>query len=261
MPALRLLQITDTHLEGDAHAQQRGIQTLAALRAVLAEALQQPADALLLTGDVTNDDPAGYRWIREELGRCGRAVLCIPGNHDDPAAMRRALPSEPFHHCGHHDFGHGDFGHGDFGGWRIVMLDSCLFGHTEGVLAATELLRLDRTLAEAPTRHALLVLHHPPVAMGSRWLDDLGLVNSDDFFEIVDRHANVRGILWGHAHQEFSSVRENAHGKIPLLACPSTCIQFLPGAADFALDTRPPGFRKLALQDDGRIDSEVVWVG
>lgn len=42
-----------------------------------------------------------------------------------------------------------------------------------------------------------------------------------------------------------------------LLGAPSTCVQFLPGAAHCAVDTRPAGYRWLDLHDDGRIDSGV----
>ena len=39
-----------------------------------------------------------------------------------------------------------------------------------------------------------------------------------------------------------------------------TCAQFLPGSEDFALDTRPPGWRWLELHADGRIETQVHWL-
>jgi Icc protein len=44
------------------------------------------------------------------------------------------------------------------------------------------------------------------------------------------------------------------------MATPSTCVQFRPGARDFELDVLPPGFRRLTLHDDGRIDTTVGWL-
>ena len=41
---------------------------------------------------------------------------------------------------------------------------------------------------------------------------------------------------------------------------PSTCAQFLPQANEFAVDARPPAYRRIALQPDGTLDTEVVWV-
>ncbi|MFM7799138.1 MAG: metallophosphoesterase [Planctomycetota bacterium] len=127
MAAVRLLQITDTHLTGDPAAAIRGVATLPSLRRVLAAVQDEiaAADAILLTGDVVHDDRDGYAWIRSELGALGRPVLCIPGNHDDPALMREELAGDPFRHCGHHDFG----------GWRIVMLDSTIPGDAAGELS------------------------------------------------------------------------------------------------------------------------------
>lgn len=250
MTALRLLQITDTHLVGDPAGAQRGIVTLESLRAVLRASPPAAADVVLLTGDVVHDDIEGYAWARRELLDCGRPVLCIPGNHDDPQLLREALDGEPFRHCGHHDFGP----------WRIVMLDSHVPGGAEGLLRDDELERLDAALADAPRQHALVVLHHHPVDSGSRWLDTVGLVNSAAFLEVIDRHASVRGILWGHVHQAHDGSRRNRHGEHRLMATPSTCVQFRPNCDDFELDGLPPGFRTLELQADGRIDSRVGWL-
>jgi Icc protein len=92
--------------------------------------------------------------------------------------------------------------------------------------------------------------------MGSRWLDGLGLRNADTFFEILDQFSQVRGVLWGHVHQASDRHRKG----VRLMSSPSTCAQFLPNSDDFALDVRSPGFRWLDLNDNGRIDTEVVWL-
>ena len=44
------------------------------------------------------------------------------------------------------------------------------------------------------------------------------------------------------------------------MASPATCAQFLPGSADFAIDSRPPGYRVIELRHDGSIATEVVWL-
>src|ERR1700741_5614155 len=120
MSVLRLLQFTDTHLYGSATESLRGVQTLPALKRALACARMRdwPVDALLVTGDIVQDDPAGYPHFRRLFGALGLPVLCIPGNHDDPRAMRLELDAPPFVLGGHVDLGR----------WRIVLLDSCLPG-------------------------------------------------------------------------------------------------------------------------------------
>ena len=63
-------------------------------------------------------------------------------------------------------------------------------------------------------------------------------------------------ISWGHVHQCFDARR---HG-VRLLATPSTCAQFLPLSDEFAIDARPPAYRRLTLLPDGTLETEVVWV-
>lgn len=245
---LRLVQITDTHLFRDQSEDLRGIATLPALRAVLRHAADAiaGADALLVTGDVVQDDAGGYVHFREAFAALGKPVLCIPGNHDDVPEMRRALAAPPFIMDPHVDIG----------GWRIVLLDSVKPGEASGALSDAALAALSQSLAGAGDRHVLVCLHHHPVDMQSRWLDTVGLDNPDDLFRILDAHTNVRALTWGHVHQAWEGERRG----VRLLATPSTCTQFLPAADDFAIDTRPPAYRILELAAGGSIETGVVWL-
>jgi Icc protein len=249
MSVLRLIQFTDPHLYGSETETLRGIATLPALQAALADAQQSsawPPDVVLVTGDLVQDDPGGYVHIRRALGPLGMPVLCIPGNHDDAAVMRRELRVDPFKVGGY----------SDFGAWRIVLLDSALPGSASGRLSAATLAQLEEALRTADGRHCLVTLHHHPVPMSSRWLDRVALENSEEFFNVIDRHDNVRAIVWGHVHQAYEGMRK----KVRLLATPSTCAQFVPHADEFAVDRRPPAYRTLELQSDGSLLTEVVWV-
>jgi Predicted phosphohydrolases len=248
MSVVRLVQFTDPHLFGGEDETLRGVRTLPALERTLAHARARdwPPDAVLLTGDLVQDDPGGYAHIGRLFGTLGVPVLCLPGNHDEPRAMRRALSGAPFVLGGHFDLGP----------WRIVLLDSCVPGSAGGRLGEDQLELLDRALSGAPERHGLVCLHHHPVSMSSRWLDEVGLENADDFFAVIDRHRNVRAVLWGHVHQGFDALRRS----VRLLATPSTCAQFLPRSDEFAVDPRPPGYRTLELRPDGTLDTEIVWL-
>jgi 3',5'-cyclic-AMP phosphodiesterase len=248
MSVVRLTHFTDPHLYGDASETLRGVATLPALTAALARAQLRdwPPDALLVTGDIVQDDPAGYPHFRRLFGALGLPVLCIPGNHDDPLALRRELDGAPFIVGGHVDLGL----------WRIVLLDSCVAGSAGGRLSEAALAGLDAALAGAGKRHCMVCLHHHPVPMASRWLDRVGLENAPQFLATIDRHANVRAIVWGHVHQNYDGLRKG----VRLLATPSTCAQFLPNADDFAVDPRPPAYRTLELRPDGSLLTEVVWL-
>jgi Icc protein len=245
---VRLTHITDPHLYGSERELLRGIATLPSLEATLANARQRdwPPDAVLVTGDLVQDDPAGYVHFKRLLGELRLPILCLPGNHDEPEAMRRALDTAPFVVGGTVDFGL----------WRIVLLDSTIAECAAGRVSAEELAALESALAGAQQRHVLVCLHHHPVPMDSRWLDRVGLQNAAEFFDVIDRHSNVRGIVWGHVHQSYDALRKG----VRMLATPSTCAQFVPRAEQFAVDRRPPGYRTLELKADGSIVTDVVWL-
>lgn len=247
---LRVVQITDTHLYADPDRQYYDVNTDATLRRVLARiaADEGDADLVLVTGDLVHDESAqGYARLRGYLAALGLPVFCLPGNHDDVEIMRRVLAGDGVS-CD------------DWvcrKGWQLILLNSAIPGEVGGRIAGEELERLAACLQSRPHLHALICLHHPPLPSGCAWLDEgLILHNPDALFAALAPFANVRGILWGHIHQEFDQVY---HG-MRLLGSPSTMLQFKPGAAEFAIDDREPGYRWLELYGDGRLESGVVRI-
>ncbi len=248
---LTVLQITDTHLHAGADARLRGIDTARTLDAVLEHAQADrrwPPDAILATGDIVHDDGlAAYERFGTMLAAFGLPVLCVPGNHDDSGLMAEVLDAAPF----------------TVGGvvrlaeWSFVLLDTTIAGEEGGRLGAERLAALDADLSGETGRHVMICMHHQPIPMGSAWLDGGRVEDGDEFFEVVDAHANVRCVVWGHVHQASDRLR----GQIRLLSTPSTCMQFRPNRAFFALDDRPPGMRWFRLDPDGGIDTAVEWVG
>ena len=77
--------------------------------------------------------------------------------------------------------------------------------------------------------------------------------NAERLLAIVRRNPQVRGLLWGHIHQEFDRTLQG----VRFLGSPSTCIQFTPKKHGFGLDSAPPGYRWLILQPDGQIQTGV----
>ncbi len=243
----RLVQFTDCHLSGNPDALLRGIATLPSLRATVAAAMRTRGgwDATLLTGDLVQDDPAGYAHIRDVFGDFEHPVCCIPGNHDIPVALRRELAVPPFRVGGHVHLED----------WLVVMLDSCVPGFANGALSTAELERLEKLLHGRSREHVLVCLHHHPVRMGSRWLDQVGLENASVFWDVLGAHRSVRGVVWGHVHQAFDGQR----GSVQLMGTPSTCAQFKPNVDGFAIDGLPPAYRWLDLNADGSIHTAVEW--
>ena len=98
-----------------------------------------------------------------------------------------------------------------------------------------------------------MCLHHQPVPVGCEWLDEQMVADARAFFEVLGRFPHVRAVLWGHVHQELDRRKDD----LRLLCSPSTCVQFLPGQEDFAVDTLAPGYRWLELEPDGNVRTGV----
>jgi 3',5'-cyclic-AMP phosphodiesterase len=248
MKSVRLIQLTDLHLVGDTRRTLRGINTLQTLQHTLSHvgARFAQADAVLLSGDLVHDDAAGYDHVAAAFGDSAVPVYCLPGNHDLPEQMRVALSAPPFQMGGC----------AVLGNWVIVLLDSYIANSAAGKLGTDQLKQLERTLSSHADKHALLCLHHHPIKMRSEWIDTVGLEDAEEFHELVAKHANVRGIVWGHVHQALDMFAAG----VRYMATPATCAQFKPLVDDFALDDKPPGYRVLELMSDGSIATEVVWL-
>lgn len=245
---LRLVHFTDPHLFGDPDGRLRGVETLATLKRCVGHARRHhfPVDALLLTGDLVQDDAHGYGHLPGVFEGLRVPVHTLAGNHDTPREMQLRLASRPF----------------DlspivrYRDWVVFMLDTVVPGHEHGHFDEETLDFLDEGLSRHADAHALICMHHQPVPTGSAWLDEIGSDNPAALFEVLDRHDNLRALLWGHVHQAHDTMREG----VALMSTPSTCAQFLPESEDFALDERPPAYRWLHLYPDGRIDTRVEWV-
>ncbi|WP_050756107.1 3',5'-cyclic-AMP phosphodiesterase [Nitrococcus mobilis] len=247
--SLRVLQITDTHLFADLSGQLVGVDTERSYAEVMEKVLGEfwPVDLILATGDLVHDgSESGYRRFKSQFEDLAVRTLVIPGNHDDATIMRRIFSTGRVTWSGS----------ALLGAWQFVMLDSSQLGSAAGHLARSQLQMLEQCLTSYPEHHALVCLHHHPLAIGCDWIDRIAVDNGRELFEILDRHEQVRGVVWGHVHQEFETIR---HG-VRLLASPSTCVQFRPGQQEFTIDDVPPGFRWLQLYADGRIKTSIIRV-
>lgn len=246
---VRLIQITDTHLGALDGARLLGLDTDQSLQDVL-ELIgreQSRFAALICTGDIASDPESDcYRRFIDILREHFSCPLgWLPGNHDLARVMNTLEhPHKPASRLM------------TLGQWNIVLLDSSVPGHVHGEFTEDELVFLQDTLAAAPETHTLVMLHHQPVPVGSEWIDQYLVRNHRAFFEVIERHPQVKAISWGHVHQTY----EQRRGDTLLLATPSTCVQFKPGCDDFTVDTALPGYRWLDLYPDGRIQTGVSRV-
>ncbi len=238
---LRVIQISDLHLQSQPGARLWGVDVDVSLNAVL-ESIQnrrsQP-DFLLMTGDLVGDDPDAYPRLRKILEPLGIPAYCLPGNHDFPAVMSRVFQGGLLRWERHFMVAN----------WQFVLLDSSVPGTPDGHLGYGELALLDTILAMQPDLHTVVCLHHNPVPSRTVWLDTMMVSNHAALFAVLDRYPQVRAVVWGHIHAEFAEMRNTVH----LLAAPATSVQFKPRAPEPQIDDRPPGYRWFEFHADGTL--------
>lgn len=241
---LNLVQITDSHLHASQEGTLLGMKTQYSFELVLdrVQTEQKKIDLILATGDIAQDGSVeAYQRFIEGIDRLQAPMRWTAGNHDNltnmtVAAVGRESIGRPLYADEH---------------WAIIMLDSTVPGKVHGQLGNDQLALLDRLLARYKDKHALITFHHHPLAMGSTWMDKIGIRNPDDLQAVLARHRNVRSVLWGHVHQCLDTTRDG----VRYLSTPSTCVQFKPGSSDFSIDKQGPGYRWLKLHPNGRIDT------
>ena len=242
---IKLLQLTDQHLFQSEQAQLLGINTQASFAQVLKEILQQNQhfDAVLATGDLVQDESTqGYLRLMEMLKTLDTPTFWLPGNHDFQPKMVEILNSPPIYPMKHLLLGKY---------WQAILLDSQVFGVPHGELSAYQLAFLAQKLTEYPERFALVVLHHHIVPTRSAWLDQHNLRNPYDLFALLRKFPKVKGILYGHIHQQVDCQWQGFH----IMATPSTCVQFKPDNNQFALDELQPGWREISLLPNGELET------
>lgn len=242
---LKFIQLSDLHLFADPMQSLLGVNTHDSLQAVLARLRQEEeVDFIILSGDLSQDrSKASYQQVKASLSELGLPVYWLPGNHDDVAIMSHVLADALFKNDKQIVLPH----------WQLILLDSQIPGEVPGHLSDTALQYFEQCLQTHPDHHALVMFHHQPVPVGSQWLDVLGLTNADKFWQMATRYPRLSLVLFGHVHQAY----QQAKAHITCYAPPSTCIQFKPHSAEFALDPNPPGYRVMVLHANGQHDTHV----
>ena len=88
-------------------------------------------------------------------------------------------------------------GTAEFGAWGAVFIDTHVHGRPEGRVESKELSRLESALQAFTDRPILVCLHHPPLPVGSTWLDGVGLRNAGELLAVIERYPTVRAVLGG----------------------------------------------------------------
>jgi Icc protein len=247
-----LAQISDPHVRVGPRAD--GFDSVVTLRRALDDVRRTRADAIIATGDLTNDAQEDeYQLLAEVLREAPAPLYLVPGNHDDPALIRKYFPDHVYLPAA------GPLSHVvDDYPLRIVALDDIVVGQTHGEFTEAHAAWLDAALNAAPLRPTILALHHPPIVTHDRLLDTIGLKQAERFAAVVARHRQIIRIICGHNHR--IAVGQVAHA--PVLVAPSTAWSFnlsLHPDQPVARRTKePPGWALHAWTEEGGLASHVL---
>ncbi|MBS7538296.1 phosphodiesterase [Ancylobacter lacus] len=234
-----IAQLSDPHLCLPGVLYQGVVDSNALFEAALATlaALDPQPDLVLLSGDVVEEGTvADYAAARAMLDRVGPPLLAIPGNHDAREPFRAAfagrmgLPAEgPLHLVR------------DVGPLRLVGFDITVPGEHHGEADAAACGWLDATLAAAPERPTLVMMHQPPILSGIDAIDAYNCRGGARLAAVIARHPQVERVLCGHVHR-FLQAR---FAGTLLLTAPSTAtaiaLRLRPGAEPASF-VEPPAF-------------------
>lgn len=243
---MTLVQVTDTHLTGDSDGTLLGMNTERSARQVIDAALaSQHPDCVLVTGDIAADGQAAAYEQLNGFFNHRVPTLWLPGNHDDVRAQKGAYRDHLKRRIvGRH--------------WDVLMLETQLAGKVGGYFSSAELEALQRAVADATAgdKSLLIATHHPLRALQSTWLDEQAVSNASAALIIMQALSDRVVVVSGHVHQESDAVVQG----VRMLTTPSTCIQFAPQSHDFALDDKQPGYRRIVLQPNGQIETQVIRI-
>ena len=247
---IKFVHITDTHLLDSAEETFHGLNTKENLERVLAnsQARYPDVDFFLFTGDISQTGTAkSYALFKAVMQEYDQPVYCVPGNHDKPKLLQCIIRDSP----------DSSINIIDLGKFSLVLLNSWVDGEHHGVVTQHCLQQLDDHLKNSVDKFNIIAIHHPPVVINSKWLDELGLQNQTEFLQVINKYSQNTLLLCGHVHQEVDLELDN----LRLLATPSTCHQYRANSEHMSREERAaPAYRYVRLSNKNSINTKVYYV-
>jgi Icc protein len=209
---LTFVHISDTHVHSDPKFTGRHVDFTSrngVNRLVDAiNALPFAFDFVLHTGDIMTDptEEREYMVARYMIGSINAPVYYLSGNHDKPRFIQSVMMGrESSEVTPHLDYA---FEHN---GVQVICLDSSVDEHDThiGRLEESQLAWLDSQIDPADTRPLVIGIHHHPLPLLAPWLDNIVLENGLELHKrLVPIRDRVRGVFYGHIHENICTVRD-----------------------------------------------------
>lgn len=209
---MHIVQISDLHLTAPDKwpMQHLDLQhnTAATIAAIKRAHAANPVAAVLVTGDITDDDPTAYALVQslviEPLKKAGIPCYPVTGNHDNRqalidiwAAAGAPLPlsQDRLNYTVTLD------------NWRLIMLDAAVSGQHHGQLTEPDVTWLRQQLQEAKQakHHVMLVTHFPPCLRPHALWDSIRLFYPPALEVLAQEYqGSIKAMVCGHWHCDVS---------------------------------------------------------
>jgi len=171
---LKFVHITDTHLLNQPKETLHSLNTKKSLETVLSQSqIRYPdIDFLLFTGDISQTGTKeSYMLFKSVIQQYDLPSYCIPGNHDTPKLLQHII-----HNCPDNSISIIQLGK-----FSLVLLNTWVKNKEHGMITQCCLRQLEDHLKNSEDQFNVIAIHHPPVLINSKWLDEIGLQNKTEF--------------------------------------------------------------------------------
>lgn len=261
---LTIAQITDLHVTTgqDPLNRLRNEQRLRQVLRSIHQLKPRPV-AIMASGDlVDHGEPAEYAELKSILSESEIPIYYAVGNHDRRGPFLAAFEG-PGARCDANGFVQYVV---DFDGLRMVVCDTLEEGRDRSGFDAQRAAWLAETLDAAPDTPTIVVMHHPPILSGVRWMDpDPNAPWIGQLADAIRGREQVRVVLCGHVHRAF-------HGLLAghvVATAPASSIQVTLNLSAVDMErpdgreilvAEPPGY-VLVVADEGRVTTHVCVAG
>lgn len=208
----RILQITDCHLLAEPSGVYNGCQPAIHLQQIVFSLTGNPPDAVILTGDLTQDHSrASYQLLADLFVNISCPVLLLPGNHDDLAELLWLTQTSNLQLADTLVLAK----------WQLFLLNSKgtspagSFDHGKQVA-------LQQQFSQSSQPFFWLFMHHHPLPLHC-FIDQHGLTEQADFWALLFTEPRVKGVAHGHAHLAY----HRYYRGVAVVGCPASSVQFL----------------------------------
>lgn len=241
-----IIQITDTHLFKNDNEEIVSVKSNQKFKEVMKKIEKDLPDYFFITGDVSQDEtPESYQKMVDLIDELGVVTYWIPGNHDNLEIMQKIFNRSRYIE---------QIDYLTCSNWNFIFLHTKLDGKTSGRLSEQELVKLDSLLKENKKPNIALIMHHHPIHVNTPLIDRFILQNRKHFWDIVDKYEQIKLIMCGHVHGDYTVTRN----QLTMESGPATCLQWKKGTHDLVID-KMIGYKKYQFNIEGYQAEAIMW--